>query len=96
MDVKAVKRLCDIPEADTSYFRPWRLEMLYEVEPTLQEVAQKAVAQKRRRFYTRLDAYCRAKNEADMLLGWNARDPRLRSSGAWDCFFNYILDQLKL
>lgn len=88
--------LAEIPEADTSYMQPWNLEMLYEIEPTLKEIAARAAANKRRRFYARIEAYEQAKNSAWALVGWGARDPRLRSSGAWDCFFNYVLRILRL
>lgn len=43
------KPLSEIPEMDTSYFKPWTLGMLYEVEPELEAIATRAVAQKRRR-----------------------------------------------
>ena len=90
------KRASEIPEPDTSYFLPWSLGMLYGVEPDLEGIARKASRQKRRGFFRRLDAYVGAKHEAEKLVGWFARDPRLRSSGAWDCFFNHVLEELKL
>lgn len=91
------KPLSEIPEMDTSYFQPWTLEMLYTVEPKLATIAAKAVAQRRRRQYqARRDAYVKAKQEAWELIGWYARDPRLRSQGAWDCLFRYILDELNI
>lgn len=90
------KRASDIPELDTSYFLPWSLGMLYGVEPGLEEVARRASRQKRRGFLRRLDAYVAAKHEAEKLVGWFARDPRLRSSKAWDCFFNHVLEELRL
>ena len=83
-------------EPDTSYFRPWTLGMIYGVGPDLEQVARKAVKQKRRGFYRRLEAYSTAKKEADQLIGWYARDPRLRSAGAWDCFFRYVLSELNI
>lgn len=86
----------ELPEPDTSYFKPWTLGMLYQVEPELVQIAAEAVSQKRRRFYAKHEAYEAAKNAAWELLGWYARDPRLRSSEAWDCFFNYILDELNI
>ena len=86
----------DIEPADTSYFLPWRLEMIYSIEPGLAMIAKKAKSQKGRRFETRLDAYGEAKLSASPLLGWGARDPRLRSSDAWDCFFDDILEALNM
>lgn len=89
-------RASDIPKPDTSYFLPFRLDMLYQVEPELREIAARAVAQKRRRFQAKHEAYAKAKEEAMELVGWYARDPRLRSTEAWDCFFDYVLDQLNI
>jgi len=86
----------EIPKPDTSYFLPWSLEMLYQVEPELEKIAARAAAHKRQKFYEKMDAYTDAKNEAEKLVGWYARDPRLRSQEAWDCFFDYILDQLNI
>ena len=97
MEVKfQAKRASDIPASDTGCFLPWSLGMLYGVEPGLEQIARRAVRQKRRDFYRRLDAYVAAKHEAEKLVGWFARDPRLRSSGAWDCFFGYVLEELRL
>lgn len=91
------KPLSEIPEMDTSYFKPWTLDKLYQVESELKEIAARAAAQRRRRQYqARWSAYVTAKHEAWQLVGWYARDPRLRSSGAWDCLFRYILDQLNI
>ena len=88
--------LADIPEPDTSYMLPWRRCMLYEVEPKLKDIENRTISWKRRNFSERLDAYTAAKDEAWELVGWYARDPRLRSSEAWDCFFRHILDELRL
>lgn len=90
------KPLSEFAEESTDYFIPWRLDMLYTIEPNLKTIADSAVSYKRKRFYIRIEAYNMAKREADHLLGWNARDPRLRCSDAWDCLFNYILAELRL
>lgn len=86
----------DIPELDTSHFRKWTLEMLYAVEPELEDIAVRTVKQKRRRLEQRHLAYADAKKSAWNLVGWYARDPQLRSSEAWDCYFRYILGELKI
>lgn len=91
-----LKIISDLQKPDTSYFKPWALEMLYQVEPELEAIAARTVSQKRRRIYNRLDAYTAAKAAADTLLGWGARDPRLRSTRAWDCFFDYIVNELRI
>lgn len=94
--VKLFKPFSEIPEADTSYFRLWTLDKLYQVEPELKEIAARAVAQRRRRYPAKRVAYVKAKDTAWELVGWYARDPRLRNQGAWDCFFDYILDELNI
>lgn len=91
-----LKSLPEIPGDGMEHFIPWRRYMLYEIEPTLQDIAKRALSQKGRPFYARLNAYTEAKHSAEYLLGWYARDPRLRSSGAWDCYFRYILRELDL
>lgn len=90
------KRASDIPELDTSHSRSWSLGMLYAAEPELEAIAKRTIAQKRRRFEQRYFAYAAAKKAAWKLVGWYARDPRLRGSEAWDCYFRYILEELKI
>lgn len=90
------KPLSEIPEMDTSYFQPWTLDKLYQVEPELKVITARAVAQKRRRWPARRAAYVQAKSAAWKLVGWYARDPRLRNCAAWDCLFRYILDELNI
>jgi len=75
---------------------PWNRDMLYQLEPRLEKIAARTVMRKRQRFHDRLNAYSDAKRDAWNLVGWGAKDPRLRSSGAWDCYFRYILNELKL
>ena len=73
------------------------VEELYKIEPKLKEIAEKAIAFKNKRSHTlRVNAYTDAKLESDELVGWGARDPRLRSSEAYDCFTDYILKELRL
>lgn len=93
--LSCLKTLAEVEE-DASHLLPWRLEMIYEIEPELRQIAGRAVSQKRRRFPARREAYCIAKSNALQLIGWCARDPRLRSREAWECFFDYILSELKL
>lgn len=91
-----MRRTSDVPGPDAGHFRSWSLWMLYAVEPELETIAKRTVAQKRRRFERRHSAYAAAKKDAWKLVGWYARDPRLRSCEAWDCFFRYMLDELRL
>ena len=74
----------------------WTLGMLYAVEPELETIAKRTTAQKRRRVAQRHPAYAAAKKAAWKLVGWGARNPRLRSSEAWDCYFQYIVKELKI
>ena len=88
--------ISDIPMPDTSHFLPWTLDMLYQVEPELKKIAARTIIQSRRQIDLRFEAYATAKESAWKLLGWYARDPRLRSSSAWDCYFKYIVEELKI
>ena len=38
----SVKSAANIQRLDTSYFIPWQLDMLYEIEPELENVAKRA------------------------------------------------------
>lgn len=91
-----IRKAADFPAPDTGHFRDWTLKMLYEVEPQLKDIADRAIAKKCWCFEKKLEAYVTAKNDAWKLVGWEARDSRLRSHQAWDCFFNYILEELKI
>lgn len=39
-----IKELSEFPEIDTSYFLPWSLDMLYQVEPALKQTAARTVS----------------------------------------------------
>lgn len=89
--------VADVPKPDTSYMLPWSVEMLYEIESRLKDLAEEAISYKRKRnCQVKRYAYVKAKRESWNLVGWCARDPRLRSSGAYDCFIRYILDELNI
>ena len=81
-----------MPDTNT----PWTLEGLYQIEPELASIAKKAIAHKGLQYERKRAAYVAAKDEAWELVGWEARNPQLRNSGAWDCFFRYILDELNI
>lgn len=88
--------LADIKPQGTNHYKPWTLQMLFDVEPDLQKIAQDAVLSNGKRFLVKHYAYVKAKDAAFDLVGWNAADPRLRSKGAWDCLFDYILSELNI
>lgn len=68
--------------------------MVYEVEPDLEQIAAWAVSQRGRRYQAKLETYEKVKAEADRLVGWRARDPRLRCSAAWDCYMRHVVKRL--
>ena len=72
------------------------LRSIYAAEPDLRLVAEKAIKRKRQGMSARIAAYENAKREAWFLVGWGARNPRLRSSDAWDCFFRQIIRGLRI
>lgn len=72
------------------------LAEILTIEPNLKIVAANTFLHRRRGFSRRIDAYERAKDSAWELVGWGANDPRLQTSSAWDCFFDYILEGLRL
>ena len=72
------------------------LESIYAAEPDLRLVSEKAMKRKRQGVRARIAAYENAKREAWFLVGWCARNPRLRSSDAWDCFFRHIIRGLRI
>lgn len=75
----------------------YTLETIFEIEPGLKEIAKRAVSMKRAPVQKRHRAYIQAKIDAWELIGWEARDPRLANSRAWDCYFrDYILKELRI
>lgn len=66
----------------------WELWMIFEVEPLLSRIARDAL-----KFFDdeREDAYQWAKPYFSLFVGWEARDPRLRSREAYDCYTNWLL-----
>jgi hypothetical protein len=78
--------------------QPCSIETLFDIEPMLKVLADEAISHKRSRSHrVKRLAYVEARNEAaKYLVGIYARDPRLRSSEAYDCFANYILNALNL
>lgn len=89
-------RASSTPKPTARHFRSWTLRMLYAVEPELEAIARWTISQKRQRIEKRHLAYAAAKKAAWKLVGWYARDPRLRCSEAWDCYFRYILEELRI
>lgn len=78
------------------HFKPWRLPMVYEVEPSLQQIAEWAATQRGRRYFARQETYEKVKTDVEKLVGWSARDPRLRCSEAWDIYMRHVAKVLKI
>lgn len=68
--------------------------LCYE-EPALAEIADRA-GNCRRRYPERVLEYERSKETACGLVGWGARNPRLETSAAWECFSRYIAKILRV
>ncbi len=81
---------------DTSYFIPWNIEMIYQVEPSLKEIVLKCKEYRKKPVSKRYDFYSDVKEETYKLVGWGARDPRLRSTGAYDYFIDRVIDELHI
>lgn len=88
--------ITDIPGEDTSYFTPWNIGMLYEVEPGIRLIIEDCKNERRKEFCYKCKIYSKAKMDSYKLVGWMARDPRLRSTGAYDCFIKALVDALDL
>lgn len=69
----------------------WQLWMIFEVEPQLKYLGEKALGRFKRDPDRRGKAYRWAKPYFLPLVGWSARDPRLRSQEAYDCYTDWIL-----
>ena len=72
------------------------LTEILAIEPNLKPIAANAFLHSRQDFSERIDAYEVVKRNAQKLIGWGAKDPRLRTSDAWGCFLDYILEGLRL
>ena len=70
----------------------WELWMIFEVEPKLKTIGEEALQRFEGAPDQREQAYYWAKDDFSLLVGWEARDPRLRSSGAYDCYTGWILN----
>ena len=74
----------------------WNERLIFATEPSLAVIAIHAAYAKGRPQKERIHAFTEAMNEADKLIGENARDPRLRSQAAWDFYNDYLFDLLEL
>lgn len=74
----------------------YTLNKICEIEPELGVIVDRAISMKRAPIRERHRAYTRAKFDAWKLIGWEARDPRLRNSKAWNYFFRKIIECLRI
>ena len=69
-------------------------EILFLIEPELKTIAAMAAEHSTGGELEWLRAYGAAKSCAWELIGNCAKNPLLRSCGAWDCFFDYVREEL--
>ena len=74
----------------------WDIFMIFGTEPRLADIAVNAATVKWLWKKARIAAFEAAMDKADKLIGEDASDPRLRDNVAWECFYNYILDHMRL
>ena len=74
----------------------WDISIIFSTEPRLACIAVDAASMKWLWKKARIAAFNTAMEKADRLIGEDARDPRLRDNAAWECFYNYILDHMRL
>jgi hypothetical protein len=68
------------------------LRKIYSIEPELEIIAVTSMWAHRCDFDEGITrAYLEAKEKAESLVGFRARDLRLRSAEAYDCYFDYVL-----
>lgn len=69
---------------------------IFEIEPTLANIVNKARAERRNNYHRRLDAYSAAKDEARYLVGFEAQNEELRNHVAWERFVICLSDALNI
>lgn len=72
----------------------WTEAELFKEEPALQSIIENAKLYRKRRVRDRIWQYEAAKRTASGLVGWGAKDPKLRCSGAWQCFLRCLMNAL--
>lgn len=70
------------------------IEMIYQVEPSLEKIIKMCRENREKPWYERLDIYSKVKEDTYKLCGWGARDPRLKNCEAYDCFIDEVIDAL--
>lgn len=72
------------------------LSELFEAEPNLKTIADKARSQRRNSYRRRVLAYENIKDEAAGLVGWGARNPLLQTEDAWILFIRHVSKELRV
>lgn len=83
-------------ENRTSHFIQWKPDMIYDIEPYLRAIVTQARCDMIEKGIDRYKLYEEIKRNAENYVGDMARDPRLRSHGAWMCFINDVCDSLEM
>lgn len=69
---------------------------IFEIEPALANIVNKARAERHNNYHRRLDAYSTAKDEARYLVGFEAQNEELRNHVAWERFVIRLSDALNI
>ena len=72
------------------------LSELFEEEPNLKTIADKARSQRRNSYRRRIWTYEDIKGEAAGLVGWGARNPLLQTEDAWILFIRHVSKELRV
>ena len=66
------------------------LSEIFEAEPNLKTIADRARSQRRNSYRRRISAYESIKGNAAGLVGWGARNPLLQTDDAWILFIRHV------
>ncbi len=70
------------------------LHRVLEIEPRLKPLVEAAKKQKNEPGYNRIHAYERLKQQAETLVGWQVKNPQLKTSKSFDAVVRTIGDLL--
>lgn len=72
------------------------LSDIFEAEPNLKTISNRASLQHRSSYRRRILAYENIKDEAAGLVGWGARNPLLQTDDAWILFIRHVAKELRV
>ena len=74
----------------------WTIETIFSTDPELALIAICAASAGHLRLEAKIAIWSFLMEVADHYVGEKARDPRLRSQGAWDVFSDFLFDIMDL